>query len=107
MSFNLASDKSWNVTTNGAQVPVAIEVYATGKFGHFFAREVMQRYDFYDFYRDIRPDPDELVVGPVSWRAGGNRNTRDGHTACSVLSFLFGFLLTYPRGGTRSLESAT
>lgn len=62
MNLDPPTDKAWNVTTNGAQVPVAIEIYATGKFGHIFQREVMQRYDFYDFYRDVRPDPDEFEV---------------------------------------------
>nr|XP_027218074.1 platelet glycoprotein Ib alpha chain-like [Penaeus vannamei] len=67
------SDKAWNVTSNGAQVPVAIEIYATGKFGHIFQREVMQRYDFYDFYRDVRPDPDELVP-PVDVYCRGRKD---------------------------------
>ncbi|KAK3853277.1 hypothetical protein Pcinc_040176 [Petrolisthes cinctipes] len=56
----LWSSPDWQIQSNGQQVPVSVEVYATGKYGHLFTRKVIQRYDFYEFYRDIRPDPDQL-----------------------------------------------
>ncbi|XP_069975901.1 uncharacterized protein [Penaeus vannamei] len=95
------SDKAWNVTSNGAQVPVAIEIYATGKFGHIFQREVMQRYDFYDFYRDVRPDPDELVP-PVDVYCRGRKDIYAPPRAPFYFAYnaesIAGFDLPFPAG---------
>ncbi|XP_063615153.1 uncharacterized protein LOC134788207, partial [Penaeus indicus] len=95
------SDKAWNVTTNGAQVPVAIEIYATGKFGHIFQREVMQRYDFYDFYRDVRPDPDEFEP-PVDVYCHGRKDVYAPPRAPFYFAYnaesIAGFELPFPAG---------
>lgn len=50
----------WTVDGNDGQVPLAIEVLSTDKLEPYFTRAVKQRYDFYEFYSNIRPDMDRL-----------------------------------------------
>ena len=54
----------WTVDSNKNQVPLAIEVVSTNKLEPYFTRAVKQRYDFYEFYGNIRPDMDRLEVRP-------------------------------------------
>lgn len=54
---------SWTVDSNPNQVPLAIEVTSNGRVDPYFTRSVMQRYDFYEFYGNVRPDIDILEVG--------------------------------------------
>ncbi|XP_063844545.1 uncharacterized protein LOC135091116 [Scylla paramamosain] len=51
---------NWKVDGNKDQVPLAIEVVSTDKLEPYFTRAVKQRYDFYEFYSNIRPDIDSL-----------------------------------------------
>ena len=52
--------------SNKEQVPLIIEVDSTGKLEPYFTRAVKQRYDFYEFYSNIRPDKDRLEVRLVT-----------------------------------------
>lgn len=52
----------WTVDSNSGQVPLAIEVISNGRVEPYFTRSVKQRYDFYEFYGNIRPDMDILEV---------------------------------------------
>ncbi|KAK8720558.1 hypothetical protein OTU49_013243 [Cherax quadricarinatus] len=54
------STEDWNVRNDGKQVPIAVEMYATGKYNGASVQEVMVRYDFFDFRRDWVPSRDEL-----------------------------------------------
>ena len=56
----------WTVDSNKEQVPLIIEVDSTGKLEPYFTRAVKQRYDFYEFYSNIRPDKDRLEVRLVT-----------------------------------------
>ena len=48
--------------STGVQIPVAVEVRSDGKFGQIFLREIIQRYDFYDFMFNAKPDQNMLAV---------------------------------------------
>lgn len=50
----------WTIDGNDGQVPLAIEVISDGRVEPYFTRSVMQRYDFYEFYSNIRPSIDIL-----------------------------------------------
>lgn len=62
LMFSTAPD--WTVDSNKGQVPLAIEVISNGRVKPYFTRTVKQRYDFYEFYSNIRPDYDILEVSP-------------------------------------------
>ena len=48
--------------SKGVQVPVAIEVVATGKFLGIFSKKIVQRYDFYNFLYNARPNRNKISV---------------------------------------------
>lgn len=52
----------WTVDSNDGQVPLAIEVISNGRVEPYFTRSVLQRYDFYEFYSNIRPSIATLEV---------------------------------------------
>ncbi|XP_071525809.1 uncharacterized protein [Panulirus ornatus] len=70
------SAENWEVITNKKPVPVAVELTATGKYGHITTRKVMQRFDFYEFMRDFRPGLGELMP-PADVYCEGRLNLAD------------------------------
>lgn len=60
----------WTVDSNEVPVPLAIEVISDGKVEPYFTREVRQRYDFYEFYSNIKPSIDLLEVSRPLVHAG-------------------------------------
>ncbi|XP_045601175.1 uncharacterized protein [Procambarus clarkii] len=54
------STEDWNLHNNGEQVPIAVDIFATGKYNGATVKEVLMRYDFFNFRRDWAPSRDEL-----------------------------------------------
>ncbi|XP_042239002.1 uncharacterized protein LOC121877349 [Homarus americanus] len=52
--------EEWHVHNDGKQVPIAMEIFGTGKYDGSTVKEVMMRYDFFDFRRDWVASRDEL-----------------------------------------------
>lgn len=61
-SVGVPAVPTWTVDSNDVQVPLAIEVITNGRVAPYFTRIVEQRYDFYNFYSNMRPDVDLLEV---------------------------------------------
>ena len=47
---------------NGSQVPVIVTIESTGHVNDVIGRKLKKRFDFYRFYRDMAPDPANLMV---------------------------------------------
>ncbi|CAL4082333.1 unnamed protein product, partial [Meganyctiphanes norvegica] len=95
------SSPKWMLTTDRRQVPIAVEVYATGKFGHIFDRRVLTRYDFFEFYPDMRPSQEAMEPPSDVYCHGRSSNflpPKTPHYFSAETETVTGFNLVYPAG---------
>lgn len=95
------STPQWTVDSNKEQVPLIIEVTSTDKLEPYFTRAVKQRYDFYEFYSNIRPDVDRLEP-PADVYCKRRKSTLDPPSTPSFFSYssetVFPITLSLPIG---------
>ncbi|XP_066961277.1 uncharacterized protein [Macrobrachium rosenbergii] len=58
------SRTDWYLGNNDQQVPIAVEIFGDHQIDEHTTKDVMMRYDFFRYEREVRPSTDELELSP-------------------------------------------